>query len=214
MGTDKKRHEYLAAVDTVPWLPYEAILFLDSIIEHDWKIFEWGAGASTFWLAQRCEKIFSIETEEKWTDIVKALIKKYGFDNIDLKCIPPEDDPSLPTDFRKPNSYRNDKGLCHEKYVKEILRHPDQSFDLVYVDGRARPSCLIACLPKVRTGGYILLDNTDHKKYWMAMKMMPEIYQRWDIHGYGRKDPTNPAMEPVIGETLMKWKATIWRRED
>ena len=47
----------------------------------------------------------------------------------------------------------------------------------------------------------------------MAMKMMPKTFKRWDIHGFGRKDPTAPALEPVMGKTLMKWKTTVWRRE-
>jgi predicted O-methyltransferase YrrM len=50
-------------------------------------------------------------------------------------------------------------------YVEAIDAYPDASFDLVVVDGRARPSCLRQAIPKLRPRGLLVLDNSDRDYY-------------------------------------------------
>lgn len=207
----KDRVGLLPSVESVPWLPYEAVLFLYAHLHELNTVFEWGAGASTFFFARHCRHVISVETEKKWWEVMKGLARYEVADNVELHWIPSEDEPGLPKDNRQPTSFRNDKGVCFRKYVQKILEYPDESFDLILVDGKARPSCLITALPKVRRGGYILLDNTDHKKYWEAMRMVPGNYKRTEFSGWGRKDPTMAGSKRL---ELMNWEATIWRRGD
>lgn len=54
-----------------------------------------------------------------------------------------------------------------QRYASQIDKYPDQHFDLVIVDGRARPSCLMHGVPKVKVGGMLVLDNAD-RDYYLA----------------------------------------------
>ncbi|HLI94422.1 MAG TPA: hypothetical protein VKU83_12450, partial [Puia sp.] len=43
--------------------------------------------------------------------------------------------------------------------------YPDSHFDVIIVDGRARPSCIKHALPKLKPGGWLLVDNSDRSYY-------------------------------------------------
>ena len=81
------------------------------------------------------------------------------------------------------NSCYSEQGLTFSKYVHSINDYPDNYFDLVLVDGRARPPCIKqACskvkpgkyikqaCSKVKPGKYILLDNSDRDRYQLAIR--------------------------------------------
>ena len=46
-----------------------------------------------------------------------------------------------------------------------ILEFPEDSFDFVLIDGRARVECAYNALSRVRPGGFLLLDNSEWEKY-------------------------------------------------
>jgi predicted O-methyltransferase YrrM len=56
-----------------------------------------------------------------------------------------------------------DHNTAFRKYAAAILGYPDESFDLVFVDGEAscRDWCIANALPKIKPGGYLLLDDSD-----------------------------------------------------
>lgn len=62
-----------------------------------------------------------------------------------------------------------------EEYVKSIEEYPDESFDLVLVDGRHRSFCIPHAIPKVRPGGYLMLDNSDRRGYRDAISLMSDF---------------------------------------
>jgi predicted O-methyltransferase YrrM len=68
----------------------------------------------------------------------------------------PENYASLGREFRD---------MRFSEYVQVIDNFPDSSFDVVFVDGRARASCVRHGIPKVRVGGYLVLDNADRSYY-------------------------------------------------
>ena len=68
---------------------------------------------------------------------------------------------------------------CYFKsYASDISHFPDRHFDLVIVDGRARPSCIWQSLAKVKPGGYLLVDNT--KRDWYLSKTMAAIEKNFE----------------------------------
>jgi predicted O-methyltransferase YrrM len=56
-------------------------------------------------------------------------------------------------------------GSSFEKYAKTIQQFPTEYFDLVLVDGRARPSCIQQSLPYLKHGGLLVVDNTERSYY-------------------------------------------------
>ena len=74
------------------------------------------------------------------------------------------------------NAYISDDeasiGMHYEDYVKEIENYPDHYFDLVVIDGRARPSCIDHAKNKVKNGGVILLDQSERKHYFASINKL------------------------------------------
>lgn len=152
-----------------PWLVFSAIRWLDDFMSqcHRPKVFEYGSGGSTlYWIRQGCECI-SIEDDEDWFLKVKSHLR--GANDIDFRHVPPEIAETAVCDPANPHKYRSGaeryKQYSFERYVRQIDDFSDDFFDLILIDGRARPSCLLHAIPKVRLGGAIVLDNADRAHY-------------------------------------------------
>jgi hypothetical protein len=76
-------------------------------------------------------------------------------------------------------------------YAAFIDRFPDHSFDLVIIDGRARAACIQHAIPKVKKGGYLLVD--DSERYDLSKI---RYQKRTDLSGHVPYYPT-----PTLGET-------------
>ncbi|HEX2914535.1 MAG TPA: hypothetical protein VH186_27285 [Chloroflexia bacterium] len=133
------------------------------------RVFEYGSGASTiFWLSMKAE-VISVEHDADWYRKIKQRLSEA--DQIDYRLVEPEKapedrangdpaDPDLCISALEP--YR---GLSFASYVSQVDAFPDEYFDVIMVDGRSRASCLVHSLPKVKTGGIIILDNSDRERY-------------------------------------------------
>ena len=89
-------------------------------------------------------------------------------------------------------------GKSFEGYVRSIEEYPDRYFDLVFVDGMARLSCIFHALSKIRPGGYLLLDNSDLPEYKEARSFLAD-YKRTDFFGIG----------PYLYEVPL-WQTSVW----
>ncbi|MDM8553379.1 hypothetical protein QUF75_01430 [Desulfococcaceae bacterium HSG7] len=91
-------------------------------------------------------------------------------------------DKSCPTDDpADPYAYISDdervKGMSFQKYVCSIDQYPNEYFDVVLIDGRARPSCIYRGINKVSNGGLLILDNADCAYYSKGMNLLKN--KRW-----------------------------------
>lgn len=121
----------------IPWFTYPSIEFIESILQKDWLVFEWGSGNSTLWWAERVKNIISVEDNEAWFWEVKRQLPKNA--EIYLKS--------------------------GKEYVESILRYPDHEFDVIIVDGSARNEATTHCISKLKTSGIIIFDNADSKEF-------------------------------------------------
>ena len=148
-----------------PWITFSAEKFLQKILRKDMTVFEYGAGSSTLYFSRRVAQVFSIEHDKEWFDYLKHEIEKQMITNVVCRLIEPET-----VDEKHENTYFSDsppyKGKSFEAYVKSIDAFPDQHFDIVVVDGRARTSCIAHARNKVKPGGYLMVDNADRKSYF------------------------------------------------
>jgi hypothetical protein len=46
-----------------------------------------------------------------------------------------------------------------ERYASEIDRASWSQFDCIVIDGHFRGQCLTRCVPKLKSGGYLIVDN-------------------------------------------------------
>ena len=73
-------------------------------------------------------------------------------------------------------------------YVAAIDEQPDDSLDLVVVDGRERARCAARATAKVRPGGLLLVDDIDRERYHAAVDAIG--WPRRDVVGFAPAKPT------------------------
>lgn len=133
-------------------------------------VFEYGCGGSTVFLAQRVKSLVSVEHDQQWFKRTRAAVQAKPGVSWQGEFIPCT--PDLEFDDSKyddPDYYYSSDdeyaGKSFLEYARFIDNYPNEYFDLVIVDGRARPSCLKHGIPKVKPGGYLMLDNSDRNYY-------------------------------------------------
>ena len=137
----------------LPWWSLKAIRTLEKHLKKEHRVFEWGSGGSTIFLAARCKEVTSIEDNPEWVDKVEKALKKRDLANARL----------LPRELRMQS--QEEFKVC--PYAKAI----DSPHDLIVIDGEdsfgpevkwsARESCFeIAEEWIVKPGGIILVDDS------------------------------------------------------
>ncbi len=167
----------------LPWLAFEAIEWLESYLEPTMSVFEWGSGGSTLFFASRVGTLETVEHDPTWYERVSQRLESGGVTNCRYLLREPVAEPGSST---VPGGYISSDfaGLTFRDYCATIDAHPDESFDLVVVDGRARPSSIFHARNKVRAGGVILVDNSERPRYLPALEL---------LDGWGRRDFAGPA---------------------
>ena len=161
----------------LPWWPFAVIGKVENFIaerQGEIRVFEFGAGASTLWLARRCETVISVEHDESFVRVLQPLLKELK--NVTLHGIPPRSMTSPLIASARPGY----QGYDFSDYVGSISREKEL-FDLIVVDGRARNDCLRASVEKLAPGGMLLFDNTDRERYSQALQEVP--WRRQDFSG-------------------------------
>ncbi|MFF2451825.1 O-methyltransferase [Isoptericola sp. NPDC058082] len=136
----------------LPWLPFQVIDRLDAVLDRSSRVFEFGGGGSTVWLARRVGEVVTAEHDPEWHALLTERTRQFaGVTVLDLDMSPGLDD-----------------------YVASIDAFPDGFFDLVVVDGRERVRCFHHALPKVRPGGVLILDDSQRDRYARAFGIAGE----------------------------------------
>ena len=161
-----------------PWMAPDAMKALDLLLTREMQSFEFGSGRSTLFFAKRMKWVTSVEHANGWYNNVKKMLATEGIDNAELLLAAPDPAFRLPqlSSLQQISISAEDypaKDELFEAYYQTINRFEDESLDLVVVDGRARVSCARAAIPKLKSGGILLLDNSERARYavvhqWLA----------------------------------------------
>ncbi|MEX2564720.1 MAG: hypothetical protein WD431_02105 [Cyclobacteriaceae bacterium] len=144
----------------VPWITFEGIDYLINLIKPDMKVFEFGSGGSTKFFVSRVKEIHSVEHDKIWFNLVKK--ETGGFHNLKLNLKKGEEKPFKGEKFV---SDEDDDPLDYGNYANMVLDFDDQYFDLIFIDGKARKACIKNAIPKLKNGGYLILDNSNRRTY-------------------------------------------------
>ena len=151
----------MAALD-LPWWVFAATERTGQFLaERKAVAFEYGAGASTMWLARRCHEVHSVEHDALFFSTLKPLLTTYQNVRLHL-CEPRHGRPGA--EIVAPSHRRGFESLDFADYVQSISK-PKMKFDLIVIDGRARSSCLITALDYLKPQGLILFDNSNRIEY-------------------------------------------------
>jgi predicted O-methyltransferase YrrM len=151
----------------VPWWTYPAIAEVDAFLaDRDGKarVFEYGSGASTVWLAKRAGAVHSVEHDAAWASVLRP--KLADVDHVELVCIEPDERTAVSTVV---SAKRGHEGFDFARYVQAI-DEVGGTFDVVVVDGRARSSCLEHALRHLADDGLIVFDNAARSRYRAAIE--------------------------------------------
>jgi hypothetical protein len=159
-----------SVTDRSPWMSFAAIRFLKTITRKDMSVFEYGSGGSTMFWISRVQEVVSVEHDLSWYMNMKEKLDVQAIRNVQYILAEPVPDPGYREKrFENPDDYiSGDPGYAgknFEKYAKSIDTFPDNYFDIIIVDGRARPSCIQHGIPKLKKNGWLIIDNTERKYY-------------------------------------------------
>lgn len=162
------------------------------------KVLEYGSGGSTLFFANRVDYLVSIEHDPPWYARVATRLREQGFTNVSYLLREPRQDGEPMLD-----GYRNEfPGASFADYVKAIDTYPNGTFDLILVDGRARVRCMVQALPKLRPGGYLMLDNASDP-YWAGCLEIMRPY------GYPQRD-----FYSIAPYAKGRWRTSVWQLPD
>jgi hypothetical protein len=135
LQTKKTQECYNAAKEPIPWFTYPAIDYLSQFDFSDKEVFEYGSGYSTLFWSARAKKVVAVESYPAWFEKIKAKVS----DNVSLVLS------------------SNDR----QEYANQIEKF--DLFDIIVIDGigESRMLCTQVAKKHLRSGGIIILDNSD-----------------------------------------------------
>lgn len=145
----------------LPWWTFDAVEAVDEMLagKPDARVFEWGSGASTLWLAARATEVVSIEHDGEWArEVQKRLDGMPHGAKVTLRHV------ETRTEGKIASRKRGFAGQYFDDYVAAI-REVEGEFDLIVIDGRAREACLAEAVARLAPGGRILLDDFKRARY-------------------------------------------------
>lgn len=160
-----------SVADELPWLNFLAIDFLQKQNLSKSTVFEFGGGGSTLFFCKNAAYVATVEDHDGWFKTLTDTVASKGYKNWQGFFVSPE--PYTGTNTHRSPQNPNDfisgsPGLGHlsyEKYARAIDSFPSEHFDIILVDGRARPSCIQQALPHLKQGGLLVVDNTERPYY-------------------------------------------------
>ena len=165
-----------------PWVPRATIELLPGLLRDTDQCLEWGSGSSTAWLSRRVRRVVSVEHDRAWFDRVSTELAALGGENGSLRLLStdPDDKPSA------------------SPYVRIVDEFRDGELDVCFVDGEHRAACCLAAIPKLSSGGVLMLD--DAQAYIDHPTSSPH-----SRHGKGPLDDK----WTEVAETVATWRL-IW----
>jgi predicted O-methyltransferase YrrM len=167
-----------------PWLTPAAIRLLESLLRPADRGAEFGSGRSTIWFAERVAALTSVEHDEQWYESVSAKLKERRLANVDYILSQPDQ----PVEFGDQSTY-----------ARIALGFPNSGLDFALVDGHYRDYTARFILPKIKSGGILVIDNVNW--YLPSESRAPNSRTR-------ALGPNGKIWTEVAGE-LAQWRS-IW----
>ncbi|HEY5516542.1 MAG TPA: class I SAM-dependent methyltransferase [Pengzhenrongella sp.] len=147
-----------------PWWTYGSIRVVEEHLgrlDGGARVFEYGSGASSLWLAARSGEVHTVEHDAGFAEVMRDALTRSGLaDKVTLHEVPAEDSGTPVTRSGR----RGEDSVDYTAYARSI-ELPGGDFDLVVVDGRARVACLHAALGQLAPGGLVVFDDAQRPRY-------------------------------------------------
>ncbi|MFC3880902.1 hypothetical protein ACFOSV_11970 [Algoriphagus namhaensis] len=158
-----------------PWIAHFAFKRLENLVFPEMNILEFGSGGSTLYFKDKVQSIYSIEHDEKWFGEIASQFEH--FPNVKLNLIQPETGDDFDPTYSSVNGLFSE-GKSFKAYAHAADHLEKDSIDLLIIDGRARPQCLVNSIDKLKKGGILLFDNSDRKSYKPVINKLLKGWKR------------------------------------
>ena len=139
--------------DFKPWFTSEVIEYLSSLLKPDWTILETGCGGSTIWFSSRVKKVVSFEHSAEWFHEILDIIGSKEIKNVELH-------------------------LYVDYPTMGIQGFKENEFDFISIDGRGRVKSVETVIPYLKSGGYLLLDDSQRHRYMPVLALLADWEQK------------------------------------
>jgi hypothetical protein len=137
----------------LPWWSLSAIREMEKHLNHSHRVFEWGSGGSSVFLAKRCKELTTIEHDLDWFEQIETIINDQEIRNSQL--------------LQREINLENEKGFLASPYANALR----STHDVIVIDGEdhfgpesnwsARESCFLLAEQWVcKDGGLIIVDDS------------------------------------------------------
>jgi hypothetical protein len=159
-----------------PWWTFRAIDRVERFLadKGGWaRVFEFGAGASTPWLARRSAEVHAVEHDVAFAEHIAAAVADAGA-HLHVTASVRATHPQVGS------SQRNHRERDFSDYVSTIDQVGGR-FDLVVIDGRARETALQRTIPHLAPDGLVLLDDAWRPRYRRALRAARDLETTWTV---------------------------------
>lgn len=135
----------------LPWWTAGAIQLVEyHLVNPQWcdskgRVFEYGTGMSSRWLAERCGYYRGVEDNKEWYDRVDGMLSDLHHTNVILL-----------------------RGMEYTNRIKVC----EGFFDLVVIDGINRRDTITAAIPKLKSGGLMVVDDAQAEVHWAMQRQL------------------------------------------
>lgn len=158
---------FLKKIPHAPWITPAAIQILDTLLTKQHIGFEFGSGNSTLFFAKRVKQLISLEHEPTWHYKISTQLLEEKINNVNYFLVAKEnkEKPFLPKKRSDDLIIEFTPATCFQSYYSFIDQYPEEYFDFIIVDGRARVECSLHAISKLKPGGLLILDNSERRRY-------------------------------------------------
>jgi hypothetical protein len=142
----------------IPWITYPAVYFLEQRIRPEMTVFEFGAGNSTLWWAERTRHVTTVEHDASWAARISEALPS----NVELTHVP----------------------LVRGGEYSQHARRSGRKYHVIVIDGRDRVNCAVSSSDSLRRDGVIVWDNTQRSRYAPGIRALGELgFRRIEFRG-------------------------------
>lgn len=168
-----------------PWLSFSAYKHIRSRNWQNTRVFEYGCGYSTFFFLEQGAHVTTVEHEASRFRALEASIPADFLERWEGKLVEPTkleagEQPGVASESLQW------EGHCFERYVRAIEASDDDSYDAVLIDGRCRQDCFSQARNKVKSMGWLILNNVECVHY---QRLLDCEQHKWDITYRGGPTP-------------------------
>jgi hypothetical protein len=131
----------------LPWVTYPFIHFIDSRLNDQLAVFEYGSGNSTLYYSKKVATVDSVENDQSWFKTIKQQMPQ----NVNLFYC----------------ELITDGDYCRYSQQKK-------NYDIIIVDGRDRVNCCLQSINSLKPNGVLVLDDSERVEYTTAVNKLHE----------------------------------------